>query len=884
MDALRGLVARFRAVVGGRRADRELDEEIRSHIEMETARNVASGMAPDEAHRLAMAVFGGRDAAIEAHRDVRGGRWISDMARDTRFALRTLRHNPVLTIAAILTLAVGIGANTAIFSTLHAVVLRPLPFPDSDRLMMLYETNPERGWTQAEVAPANLFDWREQVVAFEDVAGYVSFGSTTVLSHGGEAQVLSTMTVTGNFFHVLGAPPASGRTFTDEETWNTGERLAVITHRLWSTRFGTDSTLIGRTVTLGGYPVRVIGVMPASFSLPGWNPDVWLPTMFDPASSTRVSFRRAHWLRGIARLKTGVTPAEANVAFQVVVQRLQREYPATNTNMGAGIKPLHSFLVGEVRQPLLALQVAVGLLLLIACANVGNLLLVRAAERERESVVRLALGAGRGRLVRQALSESLVLSTLGGLGGIAIGWAGTRLLAALQPEGMLPVANIGVNTSVLLFALGVSIASGLLFGIGPALWAGRRAPAEVLKEGGRSASRMRLRRWSHALAVAEVAIALVLLAGAGLLVRSWLRVQSVNPGFASEGLLTMSVSLPSGVFDTQAKRDAFYAAAIERLRAIPGVQRAATVSRLSMTESGWSSDFAVAGRPAEAFGIDVVHREISPDYHAVLGIPVISGRAFTDADNLDAPAVLLINEALARKYFPNEDPVGQRVAFDRYPDSTSFWRTIVGVVGSERQEGLERESRPEFFAPVVQDENGPRVFVIRSSVPPTSIVQSARAALKALDGNVAINRIAPMTDIRDAALARRRFVMTLVLTFAGAGLLLALVGVYGVMAQLARGRRREIGIRVALGAPLPDIRGMVVRRSLALALSGVGIGVAGLLAVSGAMRSLLFGVSPVDPLTLTLVGIMLAGAAVAASVPTAWRASRVNPTETLRAE
>jgi predicted permease len=884
MDALRGLMARLRAVLRGRRADHDLHEEIRSHIEMETAKNVAAGKSPDEAHRLALAVFGGRDAALESHRDVRGGRWLADLARDSRFAVRTLRHNPVLTAAAIATLALGIGANTAIFSTLHAVVLRPLPYKDAGRLVMIYETNPERGWTQAEAAPANVMDWREQVGAFEDIAAYQSFNTTTVLSHQGEAQLLRVMTVTGNFFDLLGTPPALGRSFTDEETWDTGERIAIISHELWTTRFGSDTSLIERSIELGGYPVRVIGITPRAFAIPGMEADVWRPTMYNRNSMSQVSFRRAHWLRPIARLESGVTAAEANVALQVVVQRLQREYPVTNTDMGAGLMPLNRFLVGDARQSLLALQVAVGLLLLIACVNVGNLLLVRAADRERESVVRLALGAGRGRLVRQALSESLVLSTLGGLAGVALGWGGTKILSAMQPEGMLPVSGVGVNVNVLAFALLVSLVSGLLFGTGPAVWAGRRAPAEVLKEGGRSGTRTHLRRWSQALAVAEVAVALLLLAGAGLLVRSWWRVQSVDPGFASEGLLTMSVSLPGGRFDTQEKRDAFYRSALERLRGIPGVVDAATVTRLPMTVSGWSSDFAVAGRDREAFGVQVVHREISPTYHGVLNIPVKRGRAFSDADGPNAPPVLLINEALAQKYFPNEDPVGKRVAFDRYPDSTSYWRTIVGVVGNERQEGLETGPRFEFFAPVVQDENGPRVFVIRSTVSPSTIVAAARTAVKDLDNSVAINRIVPMTEIRDAALARRRFVMTLVLTFAAAGLLLAVVGVYGVMAQLARGRRREIGIRVALGAPLTDIRGMIFRRSFGLAVTGVIIGVAGSLLASEAIRSLLFDVSPSDPLTLALVGALLTGSAVAASMPTAWRASRVNPTETLRAD
>ena len=884
MDALRGLMARVRAMLRGQQADRELDDEIRSHIEMETAKNIAEGRPPADARRLALAAFGGRDSALEAHRDVRGGRWATDLGRDVRFAFRTLRNNPVLTATVMITLALGIGANAAIFSTLHAVVLRPLPFKEADRLVMLYETNPERGWTRAEVAPANVFDWKEQVTAFEDVAAFPSFGSPIVLSHHGEAELLQSLNVTGNFFRVLGMPAALGRTFTDEETWDTGERIAMLSHEVWRTRFGSDSTVVGQVIQLAGYPVRVVGVVPAEFRFPGLDVDIWRPTMFSRESAVQVSFRRAHWLRAVARMRPGITLEEADNALQFVVARLQREYPVTNTGMGAGMTPLHRFVVGDVRQPLLALQVAVGLLLLIACVNVGNLLLVRAAGRERESVVRLALGAGRGRLVRQALAESLVLSTLGGAAGIAVGWVGTRVLAAMQPAGMLPVTDIAVSASVLVFALVVSLASGLLFGIGPALWAGRRAPAEVLKEGGRSASRSRLRRWSQALAVAEVAIALVLLAGAGLLVRSWWRVQSVNPGFNAERVLTISVSVPPGHFRTQASRDNYFASALERLRALPGVDGAATVSRLPMTEAGWSSDFAVAGRDREAFGIEVVHRDITPTYHEVLGIPVRRGRAFTDADNRSAAPVVLINQTLADRYFPNEDPIGKRVAFDRYPDSTSYWRTIVGVVGDELQEGLELPTSPEFFAPILQDENGPRTFVVRTSVTPASIIPGARRVISETNRSVAINRVLPMTEIRDAALARRRFVMTLVLVFASAGLLLALVGVYGVMAQLARGRRREIGIRVALGAPLTDIRAMVVRRSLALAGAGVGIGIGGSLFASRAMRSMLYGVSPVDPLTLAVVGFVLAGAAVAASMPTAWRASRVNPTETLRAE
>ena len=884
MDALRGLLTRLRAIVRGRTADRELDEEIRVHLEMEMAKNIGAGMRPDEARRQALAVFGGRDAAMEAHRDVRGGRWFEDFIGDTRYALRTLRQNKALTVAAILTIAIGVGANTAIFSTLHAVILRPLPYADADRLVMLWESNPERGWVNANVAPANFFDWREQVKEFEDIAAYPTFGPNTVLSHEGQAHVLTTMTVTGNFFTVLGVPAAAGRTFTEEETWDVGERRAMISHRLWSTRFGSDPKIIDRTVDLGGFPVRVVGVTPASFAFPGLDPDVFRPTAFNRQQAATVSFRRAHWLGAIGRLRDGVTPAQADAALQVVVKRLQREYPATNTNMGAGFTPLHRFLMGDVRDYLLALQAAVALLLLIACANVGNLLLVRAADRERESVVRLALGAGRGRLVRQAFTESFVIAALGGAAGLAVGWVGTRLLSAMQPEGMLPVGNIGINTGVLLFTLGIVLASGLLFGIGPAVWTRRRVPADVLKEGGRGASGSRLRRWSHGLAVAELAIAVMLMAGAGLLVRSWWRVQDIEPGLEANGVLSVAVNLPPGRFDSQEKRDGFYDETLASLAAIPGVVGTATVSNLPMTQTSWSSDFAVAGRAREDFGTEVLHREISPGYHEVLKVPVLKGRTFTDADVASAPPVLLINEALANKFFANEDPIGKRVAFDRYPDSASFWRTIVGVVGSERQDGLEAPSRPEFFAPVKQDENGVRFLLIRTTGDPVAIIPVVRSRLASVNSGVAINRIRTMTEIRDTALARRRFVMTLVLTFAGAGLMLAIVGVYGVMAQVARGRRKELGIRVALGAPLAGIQMLVVRKGLALALIGAAVGLAGAIAATRVISGMLYGVGPSDPLTLAAVSLVLTAAAVIATLPPARRAARVDPIDTLRVE
>jgi putative ABC transport system permease protein len=480
------------------------------------------------------------------------------------------------------------------------------------------------------------------------------------------------------------------------------------------------------------------------------------------------------------------------------------------------------------------------------------------------------------------MTESLVLSLTGGLAGVALGWAGTRVLAAMQPEGMIPVREVGMSPVVLSFALAVTMASGLLFGIGPAIWARRRNAADVLKEGGRSGTRARLHRWSHALAVAEVAVAVVLLAGAGLLARSWWEVQGIDAGVDAERVLAATPVLPSALFRTAVERQAFYTDVVSRLRALPGVTDASTVRSLPMTLQSWSSDFAVAGRQREDFGIQVVHREISPDYHRVMGVPLLAGRTFNDADNADAPLVVLINEALARRYFAGEDPIGQRVAFDRYPDSTSFWRTIVGVVGDERQNGVETPSVPEFFAPTAQDQPGSQILVLRSTVDPASLVASVREAVRAVNPNVAISSIQPMAAVRDAALAGRRFVLTLVVVFAGAGLLLAVIGVYGVMAQLARGRRREIGIRVALGAPIAGVQWLVLRRGLGLALAGIAIGLAMSAGAGRAVRAMLFGVTPSDPITLATVAIVLAAAALVASWLPARQAARVDPTETLR--
>jgi putative ABC transport system permease protein len=885
MSARRRMALWARALFGTPAVDRELDEEIRLHLDLETDRNIRAGMAPAEARRRARIAFGGVEATKEAHRDARGVRWLEDALADGRHALRAFRRSPVLVTAAVVTLAVGIGANTAIFSAVNAVILRPLPYPNADRLVSLGEDNAEYGWRHAQVAPANMLDWREQVPAFADVAGYVDYGTTTTLTGEGEPRLLVSSEVTGNLFAVLGVRAQLGRTLRPEETWQTGVPVAVLSDRLWREQFGGDPAVVGRTVVLDDTRVRIVGVMPTAFRFPVENVDLWVPTAWDPADRERPFFRRAHWTGAVARLKPGISPDQANAQLQTVVRRLQQQYPATNRVMGADMQPLHESIVGNTRQPLLVLLGAVALLLLIACANVANLLLVHAAGREREAALRLALGAGRGRLVRQALTESLVLSTVGGAAGLALAFWGTRVLTVLQPPGMLPVHDLGMDWAVLGYVSLLGLGTGLLFGIAPAMWNSRRLPADALKEGGRGGGAgTRMRRWGDALVIVEVALALVLTVGAGLLVRSFRQLEHVDGGFDGSGVLAVTLGLPSSRYDTGDKITAFWDGLVQRARALPGVDAAAATARPPLSAAGWTSDFSVAGRAADAYGVNVSHREVTPGYFTLMRVPLLRGRVLTDQDRRGAPMVVLINASLARRYFANEDPLGKRITFDRVPDSTSVWRTIVGVVGDEHQTSLATQPRIEIIAPVAQDLRLGMTLLLRTSGDPLALAPAARRLVADLDPKLAIESVKTMDTVRRESLATQRFLMTLLLGFAGAGLLLAIVGVYGIMAQVANGRTREIGIRMALGARASVVRWLVVRHGLRLAAVGLALGIAGALLGTRAMRTLLYAVTPADPVTFLVVPVLLIVTAAVASWLPAVRASQVDPITVLRVE
>ena len=865
----------------------ELDEELRFHLEQQTRLLMSRGMSAADARRAARVALGGLEPTREAQRQGRGSRGIEDVLADTRYAARALWHDKPLAIAGLATLALGIGATTAVFSAVNAVMLRDLPFGASHQVVALWEENKARNWYENVAAPANYLDWAAQNTTFSGIAAYTDYATTVTLIGEGEPRLLNAAYVTGNFVGVMQVRPVLGRGFDDAETWDNGQRRAMISHRLWKTQFGGDTTILGRKLSFGGrMPWEIIGVMPEGFAFPLPTTDVWLPTLFARESPNFISFRRAHWLRVVGRMKEGVTPERANADLQTIVKRLQRQYPATNAQMGAGVTPIRDWIVGDTRKPLLILLGASIVLLLIACANVGNLLLVHSVSRAREMSLRFVLGASRFRVARLALTQSLLLSLLGGVLGLMLGWLGARALIALQPDGMLPVTDIPLDIRVGVFAIALTSISGLLFGLAPALMATRQSPAEALNAGGRAVAGGGARRWARQLVVSEVALASLLLVGASLLVRSYRNVAAVPTGFESEGVLTASFSIPASRYDSVDKVVGFYRRLFDRIAAQPGVVGVGAARELPATVTSWSASLAVQGRPPMPEGADVIHREVLGDYFGVMRVPLLSGRHFTSGDVTGATPVVIINDALARKYFSGENPVGQQIANDRLADSTSTWYTIVGVVGDERQSSLVEPPRPEIFAPLAQSVTRNMKIVVRAEGgrDPVSLTGGVRRAIRDLDSLLAVASIRPMTEVHESAMSRQRFMSVLVFVFASTGVLLAIVGVFGVLAQLVQSRRREMGLRIALGALPQDVSWLVVRNGLALVLVGVVAGLLIAVATTSVMTSLLYGVKPIDGLSYTIAAatVLLLGC-VAAAIP-AIRASAADPALTLRAE
>jgi len=617
----------------------------------------------------------------------RGGATMWETTRqDVRFAMRTLGRNPGFALVAIAVLALGIGANTAIFSAVNASFFRPLPFGDADRLVMLFETNPEFGWDDATAAPANVFDWRDQVEAFEAVSGYSDFSNQVTAFRDGEPVLLGATEVIGNFFSTLGVVPALGRGFRMDETWEGSDNVVVISHDLWINYFGADPDIVGKSIELSAGSPEIIGVMPEGFSYPSAETELWTVPGWATTDRDAPFFRRAHWVRAFARLKPDVTQTEADAQLQVVVSRLQEDYPQTNSVMGAGFTPMRNFLIKEVRTQLLVLLGAVGLLLLLACTNVANLMLVRANDRTREIALRHALGAGRVRVARQMLVESGVLALLGGAAGLALGWAGVRAIAVSNPMSIDGATSLALDYRVVLFTLVATGLSGILFGTAPALQTAAGDIYGVLRDGARGASggRRGLRMVS-ALVTAEIALALLLVVGAGLMVRTFWLLREVDPGFTTQGVLAAQISVPSARYQNRDQVLEFYDGLIRSLEGRPGVESAGTVGHLPLMGTSWTSSFQAEGWPPDRVGVEIVHRRADTKYFETVETPLIRGRLFESTDGPEEPLVIVVNETFAREHFPAEDPIGQKIAYDQAPTAESTWYEIIGIVGDQHQ-------------------------------------------------------------------------------------------------------------------------------------------------------------------------------------------------------
>jgi putative ABC transport system permease protein len=801
------------------------------------------------------------------------------MLQDLRYGARVLARSPGFTGVAILALALGIGANTAIFSVVHAVLLKALPYQDPDGLVVVWERNIPRDRRTNVASPGNFIAWREQNRVFEDMSA-VSLTARVNLTGAGEPEELQAQLVNASFFPILGVAAERGRTFTPEED-RPASRVAVISHRLWVRRFGSAEDIVGRTITLSARAYTVVGVMPAGFSFLDRTVEVWVPVGF--SDEARVPSGR--WLIPIARLKPGVTVAQAQAEMDTISARLTQQFPEFDTGWVTNVVPLRRQLSGEIRPALLILAGAVGFVLLIACANVANLLLARSTSRQRELALRAALGAGRARIARQLLVESLLLAGAGGAAGLLLATLGVRWLAVFAAEHVpIPrIDTIGVDATVLGFTVVLSLASGLLFGLAPALAASSIDLNEALKDGGRTGRGVREGRTRQAFVVVEIALALMLLVGAGLLIRSFARLLDADPGFDAEGVLTMQVTLPSAKYREQAQRGAFFHELFARIDRLPGVRAAGGITFLPMSGLGSATSFDIVGRPKPPLGHNLVCdvRVITHEYFRAMGVPLLRGRLFTERERSEKTNVLVINEAMARLHFPNQDPIGQRLVIswsDEDPDE------IIGVVRDVKHNGLDDTPRPMIYWAFSRTDYGMQTLAVRTATDPVQIARAVVAEVRAIDPDLPVANIRTMDEVLSRSVAQRRLVMSLLGGFAGVALMLAAVGIYGVMAYMVSQRTREIGVRLALGARPAQVLRLVVGQALWLAVLGVAAGLFGAYFLTSLMQTLLYGVTPTDPATFAAVALTLGIIALAASAVPGVRATRVDPAIALRAE
>jgi putative ABC transport system permease protein len=867
---------RLRALFERRAMESELDEELRYHLDRQSEKLQRAGIPAAESMRQARIALGGPEQVREQCRDARGTRWLEDLSKDVRYGFRILASSPAFAGIAVLSLALGIGANTAIFSVADTILLRPMPYQDPSKLVMIWDTFPERSDWHNVVGPADYLRWQRESSAFEAIAAINADVSN--LTGVDDPQEIRGQMVTANLLPLLGVSPALGRGFTEEEA-RSKAKVVVLGHRFWEQRFHANAAALGRTVELDSVPYTVIGVMPPNFEFLDSDSQYWVPYFVDPLKDYS---RTGRYLRAIARLKPGFSMTQAVAQMKTIAARAERGNPNFSKGWGVRLVDLREEISGEYRQPVLVLLGAVGLVLLIACANIASLLLARATSRSREMAIRTSLGAGPWRIARQLLAESGVLAALGGALGLLLAVWSVDLVKRKAPFDLPQMAAMGVNARVMLFAVAMALAATLLFGVGPALAGAKSSPAGTLKEGARGGVSSHRRRLLNGLVAVEIALSVVLLAGSGLLIRSFANLLAVDTGFRADHLLTARILLRNSNNSVQPVE--FFRQATERIQALPGVRSASAVSFMPFGGMRPGTDFFIENRPKPEPGKEPMTevRSIEPGYFRTMGIPLLRGRDFTDRDGSPEHPVFIINRSLAEKYWPTEDPIGQRISVEM--TRNRVFGEIVGIAADVKDQALDGHTEPSVFYAYPGLPIGLMALVVRTSGDPAALGAAVRDIVHSLDRNQPVAEIQTMDQMLRHSVASRHFQMMLLAGFAGIALLLSVVGLYGVVSYSVAQRTAEIGIRMALGASRASVLRLVVSQGGGIVLGGLLLGLAGAFALTRTIAAFLFGVRSDDPVTFGAVTSVLLVVALAALIGPARRASRVDPLICLRYE
>ena len=876
--------------------EEELEKELRFHLDQHEADLIANGLDHAEAQRQARLALGGPDQVKERCRDARGTRWLEDMWKDLRYGARMLWKQPGFTLVAVLTLGLGIGANSAIFSVVNAVLLRPLPYAAPERLVFLYDFKPGFGVPRLGLMEAEFLRLRDEARSLEQVSLYIT--GTQTLTGIGEPERVASGSASGGLFPALGATMALGRTFSLEEEPRGRGNVVILSHGFWRRKFAGDPGVVGRALTLDGRSHTVIGVLPEGFKSPpelqaDRAVEIWLPAGYNPAGPCC-----SHGLSVVARLRAGHTPEQAQAETDAIIAGVKEDYPQGYPQDGAArtlIKPLQEEFVGDLRRALWVLLAAVLFVLLIACANIANLLLARGEARQKEVAIRVALGAGRARIVRQLLTESLLLAAVGGGVGLLLASLGLRLLLTLGYEKIPRLQEVALDSRVLGFTLLLTLLTGVVFGLAPAFQAARSDLQTLLKEGGRAAAPGGHSRLRAALVVTEVALSLVLLIGAGLLIKSFWRLQQVDTGLRAEQLLTLQLFPPASAYPTDRRVASFYESLLQRVRSLPGVKDAAVADAVPLGDRSGGTVMETEGRPVEASAANSAGwRVVSPEYFRTMGVRLLHGRFLEDSDQEPSTPVAVVNETLARTHWPEENPLGRRIRLLNRPpgQATTVFLTVVGVVADVKNSGLTEEARQEVYVPLRQRQAAvdgmgferQMSLAVRTSVEPLDVVNAVRREVGSLDPNVPVAGLRTMEQILATVTVQPRFNTVLLGVFAAVALVMASVGIYGVLSYSVTRRTHEIGIRMALGARQGDVMRIVVRQGMVMALTGVVIGTVASFALTRVMAGLLYGVSVTDAATFIMIALLLTAVALLACYVPARRATKVDPLVALRQE